>query len=108
MTFRQETDPAKLKEFLEMVENHKVEIRRYRHPVLVWANKEGTIYYSFWEQEVLDRFGITNVDGWDYEEDLLFCPDWVGDSEDDWDDDLDDDDDDDFSDLDDLLKSDDD
>lgn len=93
MTFQKEADPHKLKEFLELVENHKVEIRRYKQPVLVWAVKEGTVYYSFWEEDVLERFGFENVDGWDYEEDLLFCPDWIGDSEDQWDDDLDDEDD---------------
>jgi len=96
MTFRQENDPIKLREFLDMVENSKIEITRYKNPVLTWAIKEGTVYYSFWEQDMLDRFGLINVDGWDYEEDLLFCPDWVDDSADDWDEDLDDDDDDDF------------
>ena len=107
MNFRQESDPQKLREFLELVENNKVEIRRYKHPALVWALKEGTVYYSFWEQEILDKFGLDNVDGWDYEEDLLFCPDWVGDNEEDWDADIDDDDDDDdFSDIEDLIKSD--
>ena len=104
MTFRQESDLIRLREFLDMVENQKVEIRRYKNPVLVWAIKEGTVYYSFWEQDVLERFGLANVDGWDYEEDLLFCPDWVGDLEENWDDDLDDDfEDDDLSDLDDLI-----
>jgi hypothetical protein len=109
MTFRQESDPQKLREFLDLVENHKVEIRRYKHPVLVWGIKEGTVYYSFWEQDILERFGLANVDGWDYEEDLLFCPDWVGDLEDEYLDDVDDDeDDDDLSDIADLIKSDDD
>ena len=104
MTFRQEADPVKLREFLDMVENHKVEIRRYKHPILVWGIKEGTVYYSFWEQEILDRFGLENVDGWDYEEDLLFCPDWVGDQEEEWTEDIDDDeDDDDLSCLDDII-----
>lgn len=105
MTFRQENDPQKLREFLDMVENSKIEIRRYKNPVLVWAIKEGTVYYSFWEQDMLDRFGLANVDGWDYEEDQLFCPDWVDDSDDMLDDDFDDDDDD-FSDIEDLIKSD--
>lgn len=103
MTFRQENDPQKLREFLDMVENTKIEIRRYKNPVLVWAIKDGTVYYSFWEQDMLDRFGVANVDGWDYEEDQLFCPDWVGDSDDLLDDDFDDDDDD-FSDIEDLIK----
>ena len=69
-----------------------MDLRRYKNPVLVWGVDDGTVYYSFWEEELLDRFGIDNVDGWDFEEDLLFCPDWMGPEEDD-DDDLDDDDD---------------
>ena len=103
MTFLQENDIQKLREFLDMVENSKVEITRYKSPVLVWAVKEGTVYYSFWEQDLLDRFGLINVDGWDYEEDSLFCPDWVDDSDNDWDDDIDDEDDD-FDDLEDFIK----
>ena len=106
MTFRQESDPLKLREFLNLVENVKVDIRHYKHPVLVWAVKEGTVYYSFWEQDILDRFGIANVDGWDYDEDLLFCPDWVGDLEEMWDD-LDEDiDDDDLDNIEDFIYSD--
>lgn len=105
MTFRQQNDPQKLREFLDMVENSKIELRRYKNPVLVWSVKDGSVFYSFWEQDMLDRFGIANVDGWDYEEDQLFCPDWVDDSEDNWDDDLDDDDDD-FEGLEDFIRSD--
>ena len=93
MTFRQETDSKKIREFLDMVENHKVEMRRYRYPALVWAIKEGTVYYSFWEKDMLEKFGLVNVDGWDYEEDVLFCPDWIDEKGDD--DDLEDDPDDD-------------
>lgn len=90
MTFQKETNAKKIREFLELVENHKVETRHYKSPVLVWGVQDGTVYYSFWEEELLDRFGLENVDGWDFEEDQLFCPDWMSD-----DDDLDDDDDDD-------------
>lgn len=93
MQYKQESSTKKIKEFLSLVENHKVDIRHYKTPVLVWAIQDGTVYYSFWESDVLERFGIDNVDGWDYEEDQLFCPDWVGDNDDE--DDLDDDDDDD-------------
>nr|MDK2851405.1 hypothetical protein [Candidatus Cloacimonadota bacterium] len=92
MEFRSEKDKKKIREFLDLVENHKIDIRHYKNPVLVWANSEGVCHYSFWEEETLDRYGIANVDGWDYEEDLLFCPDWVLDEEDlDEDDDEDDD-----------------
>ena len=70
MTFKSTDDLKKIKEFLSMVENHKVEIRHYKYPVLVWAVQEGTVYYTIWEQELLSRFGLENVDGWDYEEDV--------------------------------------
>jgi hypothetical protein len=60
---------------------------------LVWQVSEGTVQYSIWEEDLLDRFGLASVDGWDYEEDALFCPDWVSNTGDDWDDDIDDDDD---------------
>lgn len=94
MQFKQESATKKIKEFLDLVENHKVDIRHYKNPVLVWAVQEGTVYYSFWESDTLERYGLENVDGWDYEEDMLFCPDWVADNDDDYDDDLDDEDDD--------------
>jgi len=92
MQFKEEKNTKRIKEFLDLVENHKVELRRYKIPVLVYAISDGVCYYSFWEEETLTRFGLANVDGWDYEEDTLFCPDWVDDS---FDDDFDDDDDDD-------------
>lgn len=93
MVFMKQEDIKKIKEFLDMVENHKVELRRYKTPVLVWAIQEGTVHYSFWESDMLEKFGLENVDGWDFEEDMLFCPDWVSDKDDF--DDLDDDDEDD-------------
>ncbi len=96
MIFREEANPKRLKEFVDMVDNPKLEMRRFKYPVLVWAVKEGTVYYTIWEREVLDKFGLSSVDGWDYEEDALFCPDWIDENEDDWDDDTDDDNDDDF------------
>lgn len=77
MIFKRQDDLKKIKEFLGMVENHKVELKRYKYPSLVWAVQEGTVYYAFWESEMLDRFGLANVDGWDFEEDALFCPDWL-------------------------------
>ncbi|HCM16253.1 MAG: hypothetical protein PHS36_03430 [Candidatus Cloacimonetes bacterium] len=94
MEFRQENDRKKIKEFLDLVENHKIELRYFKNPVLVWANSDGVCHYSFWEEETLQKYGFANVDGWDYEEDLLFCPDWVADDqeEEDFDDDDDDED----------------
>ncbi len=94
MQFKQESTTKKIKEFLDLVENHKIDIRHYKSPVLVWAVQDGTVYYSFWEADTLLRYGLENVDGWDFEEDQLFCPDWVADNDADFDDDLDDDDDD--------------
>lgn len=81
MVFKQESTAKRIKEFLDLVENHKLELRHYREPVLVWAVQDGTVYYSMWEHETLSRYGLENVDGWDFEEDQLFCPDWVADDE---------------------------
>ena len=92
MQFRKTDNKKEIKEFLDLVENHKIELRHYKRPILVWAVEEGVCYYSFWEEETLDRFGLQNVDGWDFEEDLLFCPDWVADDDDDLFNDDDDDD----------------
>ncbi len=94
MEYRKESNLKKIREFLDLSENHKIELRHYKDPVLVWAVSDGTAYYAIWENELLEKYGLANVDGWDFEEDLLFCPDWMGDAEDDADDDLDDDDDD--------------
>lgn len=93
MVFKQETEVKKIREFVDLVENHKLELRHYKNPVLVWAVQDGTVYYTIWEEETLGRFGLENVDGWDYEEDLLFCPDWMN-PEDEVEEDDDDDDDD--------------
>ncbi len=98
MDFKQESDPKKIREFLDLSENHKIELRHYKEPVLVWAVSDGTAYYAIWENEVLTKFGLENVDGWDFEEDLLFCPDWMAPDEED-EDDLDFDDDEDDEDL---------
>ena len=46
MDFRAEKDKKKIREFLDLVENHKVEIRHYKNPVLVWANLEGVCHYT--------------------------------------------------------------
>ncbi|HNU54387.1 MAG TPA: hypothetical protein P5170_03395 [Candidatus Syntrophosphaera sp.] len=94
MEFRKESNIKKIRELLDLSENHKIELRHYKNPVLVWAVADGTAYYTIWEEELLERYGLANVDGWDFEEDLLFCPDWMED-EDGFDDDLDDDDEDD-------------
>ena len=90
-----ETDRKKILEFFNLVENEKYELRRYSKPVLVYCVDENKkVKYSLWEKDLLERYGLDNVDGWDFEEDLLFCPDWVQDEYDD--ENYDDDDDDDF------------
>ncbi|MDP3114774.1 MAG: hypothetical protein Q8M98_08355 [Candidatus Cloacimonadaceae bacterium] len=91
MVFKQEDNPKRLKEFIGLVENHKIDLRHYKTPVLVWAVQDGTAYYSFWDKDILERFGLGSVDGYDFEEDALFCPDWISDRDDD-DDDFEDDD----------------
>ena len=89
-----EKDRKKIREFFELVENEKYDLRRYSVPVLVYMVDENKrVKYSLWELDLLNRFGLENVDGWDYEEDSSFCPDWVMDDDDeDFDDDDDDDD----------------
>ncbi len=88
---QKESRREKIVEFLQMTENPTVELRKYSKPVLVWQVSEGTVQYSIWEADILERFGLENVDGWDFEEDALFCPDWVVEDEDWYDDDDDDD-----------------
>jgi len=88
-----EADRKRIREFLNLTENDKIDLRRYSHPILVYKVEDGSVMYSIWEEDLLNRYGLANVDGWDYEEDSLFCPDWVEDDLDD-DDDFDDDDDD--------------
>ena len=87
---RVEKDKKKIREFLDLIENDKYDLRRYSKPVLVYyVDENKRVKYSLWENDLLTRFGENNVDGWDFEEDLLFCPDWVSEEEDDegWDDD---------------------
>lgn len=86
-----EKDKKRIREFLELLDNEKYELRRYSHPVLVYEIAGNDVRYSLWEEDVLERYGLQNVDGWDFEEDTVFCPDWVLNDDDD-DDDLDDDD----------------
>ena len=88
-----EKDRKRIREFLDLVENEKYDLRKYSRPVLVFCVDENKkVKYSLWESDLLDRFGLSNVDGWDYEEDISFCPDWVDDyDDDDWDEDDDDD-----------------
>ena len=91
---KMEKDKKKIREFLDLIENEKYELRKYTLPVLVYfVDENKKVKYSLWEHDLLIRYGLENVDGWDYEEDISFCPDWVegGDDDEMWDDDEDDD-----------------
>ncbi len=72
-----ETDRARIREFLDLLGNERYELRKYHKPVLVYKVDDKTVYYSIWEEDLLTRFGLENVDGYDYKEDTIFCPDWV-------------------------------
>ncbi|MCD4818096.1 MAG: hypothetical protein K8S23_05355 [Candidatus Cloacimonetes bacterium] len=87
-----EDNKERIKEFFDLTDqSHK--IRGYRKPVLVYDIYNDKVRYSLWEEELLNRYGLKNVDGWDYTEDAIFCPDWMQDEEDEDDfDDLDEDD----------------
>ena len=86
-----EDNKNRIKEFFEL--NDKIYmLRKFRKPVLVYDIVDDKIRYSLWEADLLERFGLKNVDGWDYQESVFFCPDWIQNPNED--DDLDDDDDD--------------
>jgi hypothetical protein len=73
-----ENDRKRIREFLDMLENEKYDLRKYSKPVLVYGvDDDKMVKYSIWEKDMLDRFGLKNEDGWDHEDDLAFCPDWV-------------------------------
>jgi hypothetical protein len=72
-----EIDRARIREFLDLLGNERYDLRKYHRPVLVYKVADKTVFYSIWEEDLLNRFGIGNVDGWDYKEDTIFCPDWV-------------------------------
>ncbi len=72
-----EADRVRIREFFDLMENEKYDLRKYSKPILVYKVEDGTVYYSLWEEDILDRFGLKNVDGWDYKDDAGFCPDWV-------------------------------
>ncbi|PID28990.1 MAG: hypothetical protein CSB55_02675 [Candidatus Cloacimonadota bacterium] len=91
---KQETSKEKIKEFFELLNDEHYDLRKYSHPVLVYKVEDERVYYTLWEESILKRFGTDNIFGWDYDEDLFFCPDWVTGIYDDDDDDFDDDDDD--------------
>ncbi len=98
--FKIEFDRKKIEQFLSLLER-KLDLNRYNKPVLSYRTDDDAVYYTVWEEEILERLGFNNVSGHDYKDPIFFCPDWVTGK--DVEDDLDDIDDDDlFDDLDDL------
>ncbi|MCF7794195.1 MAG: hypothetical protein K9M95_04255 [Candidatus Cloacimonetes bacterium] len=89
-----EKDKNRIKEFFELSDNDH-SLRKYHKPVLVYEVAGDKVRYSLWEEEILQRYGLKNVDGWDKTENIAFCPDWMrGEDDEDLEDiDLDDDED---------------
>ncbi len=85
-----EKNRDRIREFFDLIECEHYDLRKFSRPVLVYKVDDDQVYYSLWEEDLLQRYGVENVDGWDYAEDLLFCPDWIRGDEDDDDDDDDD------------------
>ena len=75
-----EKNKDRIKEFFELSDTN-FEIRKFHKPVLVYDIFEDEVRYSLWEEEMLERFGLKNVDGWDKTEELIFCPDWMQDED---------------------------
>ncbi|MBN2460565.1 MAG: hypothetical protein JXB60_03065 [Candidatus Cloacimonetes bacterium] len=71
-----ERDKERIKEFFDLTDT-AYNLRKYHKPVLVYDVKGDKVRYSLWEEDILQRFGLENVDGWDATEDLIFCPDWM-------------------------------
>jgi hypothetical protein len=85
-----EKDRNRIREFFNLLEDEHYDLRKFSHPILVYKIEDERVYYSLWEESLLTRYGLKNVDGWDYEDDVLFCPDWIRGLDDDDDDDDDD------------------
>ena len=88
-----ESNKDRIKEFFELSSTNQ-NLRKYHRPVLVYGVVGDKVRFSLWEEDILDRYGLKNVDGWDETEDLFYCPDWMqGKEEEEEDIDLDDEDD---------------
>lgn len=71
-----EGNKDRIKEFFELRStNHN--LRQYHRPVLVYEVVGDKVRFSLWEEDILNRYGLKNVDGWDETEDLFYCPDWM-------------------------------
>ena len=75
-----EKDLKRIKEFFELSDSD-FNLRNYHKPVLVYEVVDDIVRYSLWEADILERFGLKNVDGWDKTENIAFCPDWMRDDE---------------------------
>lgn len=85
LLMKAQRDRKLIKEFFELIGN-PFSLRKYSNPVLVYDIFNDDVRYSVWEEDMLDRFGLENVDGWDKKENSMFCPDWMiddGEEEDD-------------------------
>jgi hypothetical protein len=90
-----EKNKNRIKEFFEL-SSADFSLHKYHKPVLVYEVDSDKVRYSLWEEEILSRYGLKNVDGWDKTENIAFCPDWMRDEEEEDLDDIDLDDDDDL------------
>ncbi|MCD4651667.1 MAG: hypothetical protein K8S56_07785 [Candidatus Cloacimonetes bacterium] len=72
-----EQDRQKIREFFDLVEDEHYELRKFSQPVLVFKIENERVFYSLWEESLLRRFGLENVDGWDFDEEAIFAPDWM-------------------------------
>jgi glutathionyl-hydroquinone reductase len=87
-----ERDKRRILEFFELSDKN-YNLRKYTKPVLVYTVEDDLVKYSIFEEDILNRYGLENVDGYDHTENVAFCPDWMRDDIDDFDDDIDLDDD---------------
>jgi hypothetical protein len=71
-----EKDKNRIKEFFEL-SGMDFNFGKYHKPILVYEVADDKVRYSLWEEEILDRYGLKNVDGWDKTENVAFCPDWM-------------------------------
>jgi len=87
-----ETKRKRIMEFLQLIEKN-VHFERFLKPVLTYSFDDDLVYFSIWEEDILEKFGFENIYGHDFKESIFFCPDWMTNQKETLeDDDLDDDD----------------
>ena len=83
-----EKNRDRIREFFELT-GADLSLRKFHKPVLVYDIADDKVRYSLWEEDILERFGLKNVDGWDATENAIYCPDWMlGEEEDENNDDI--------------------